>query len=166
MMVFIKIFLFNAYFQAPFALMVTTIVIMMYAFARPFESTELDRLQMCLLVCELFTIVIGILFNTVEGAGPHQGANEACFFILFVTAMLLFCRASIQDLVRYRAWNKMASIAVEHNIKGLKPKAFSVNVMTPWLISIHEKQDKQNLELLIRVIDAIKSELRIFVPRY
>ena len=39
LIVFIKVFMFDQYFQAPLALVVTMIVMLAYSFARPFEST-------------------------------------------------------------------------------------------------------------------------------
>ena len=157
LIVAVKIFMNDYYFQAPVALFVTLGMIMVYSFARPFESTELDRLQTMLLSCECTTLILGILFNTVEGAGDQNGSIQTLFFFMFIITMLFILWYTVRDLRRFLSWGRMADIATEHKIEGLKPKEFSDTVMSTWLHNVHQNNDHESLELLSKVISAIKS---------
>ena len=156
LIVFIRVFMFDQYFQAPLALVVTMIVMLAYSFARPFESTAIDRLQMSCIMCEALTLVIGILSSTVEGAEVYSAEVEACFFVVFSLTMLCVLYMSVSELKQYQKWGKIQEIGDEHAIQGLNPKKFVLGVFVPWLSLIHQTNNKADIQLFKQFVHDIK----------
>ena len=101
-----KIFLFNTFYQCPIAICVTLFLLALVvghflihircmaeftgnrqAFARPFESTMLDRLQTLVYSSQFCLLFIGLLFATDKGTTTLNSMLTAIFFGIFWTTV-------------------------------------------------------------------------------
>ena len=109
LMILCKWLLFNSFYQGPVALLVTGGILMAQCFARPFESTKLDRLQSACVITEFLIILLGILFTTHEGAETYQSQLIVIFYAILLSAVCgakswlcadIFCCVMKADLLR------------------------------------------------------------------
>ena len=134
--------------------MVLTIAIMLaQSYARPFESTDIDRLQTVCLSVEALMLLIGMLFGTLEG--QDRPSLIAMFFVVFGFTMVACILAAVGDVRKYNNIVRLTKIANERGIKGFNAKMFSIGVLNPWMSTA----DEDKLNLLQRFIEDYGREL-------
>ena len=111
--VMIKVFWHKNVYQLPLALLATFMFIMAQSFARPFDSTPLDRLQSMCLVSEFAFILIGILINS---SAYDVDTMTMFWFTVLVLSMFSVGLCICRDLQKYRIKEKIRATAAACNL--------------------------------------------------
>ena len=104
----IRVFMFQNFYQGPCAMVIVFAFIMAQNFARPFDSTTLDRLITCTNVVLFVEILIGVLFCTQHGTktttvtGDYHNSLETIFYIIFFVMLMVIFYILKSDVVRWR----------------------------------------------------------------
>lgn len=137
--IFVKVFLFDSFWQAPAGLIVTSIVVLAQAFARPFESVILDRLQTLCLWCEFVIIAVGILFGTVPGTTDAQLSLAYVFYSFFGATICVAGYCIFVDVRRFYKFQAISALSTTHEL-SINPKHFVVASLYPFLTGASESQ--------------------------
>jgi len=85
-MVMIKTFIFNSFYQCPLALTFTFFLMGAQAYAQPYASNVLDKLQSCAYTAQFIFLFFGLLFATEKGSND---LNELLTYGFFGTFFLM-----------------------------------------------------------------------------
>ena len=110
--------------------MVVTIgVLVAQAYANPFESTKLDRLQALCLVVEAAVLLIGMLFGTLEGEG--RTSLIVYFFIVIGIGFSSMALSAVADINKYYTLQRLTDAAKTKQIEHFAPKMFTTTILQP-----------------------------------
>ena len=127
-----KIFLFNTFYQCPIAIVVTLVMMVLQSFARAYESTMLDRLQMAGYSTQFCLLFLGLLFATDKGSSKLNNFLANTFFVMFWSMVVACSCAVYRDLKRYYRLDRLAAISAEHDL-GINPKEIVVSTLHAWV---------------------------------
>ena len=111
---------------------ITVTVVVLQAFALPFESVTLDKLQALILWTEFVLIAIGLMFGTEPGRGEWHGYLMLAFFAAFGFTAAIACLIIVRDILRYTKVQYIGSMNKKHDLK-INPKEFIVTTLYHWL---------------------------------
>lgn len=134
-------------------MVLTIAVLLAQTFARPFESTAIDRLQTVCLSVEALVLLIGMLFGTLEG--QDRTSLIAIFFVVFGCTICACIVAAVGDVSKYNIVVRLTKVASERGIKGFNAKMFSVGVLNRWM----NTADEDKLNLLQRFVESYGRKL-------
>ena len=106
-----KTFMLQEFGQGPGGLILVFGFTMAQCYARPFESTKLDRLMTFVQLVLAIEICIGILYCTERGSTDMQNTLTNILFVsIFALTVAIACVLAM-DVIRYRKLGKMRAIA-------------------------------------------------------
>jgi len=160
--VLIKVFLFNSFWQAPLAMMLTVFIILLQTFFTPFASTKLDRMQTVLLWSEFSIILCGILFGTKMGkpsnnhelGGDYEGAITVICELILWTAIVVVLIYIITDILRFRKTKHITKISAKHDL-SINCKHFGISVLYDWVVKVQHNEEELQM---FREMQAIRQK--------
>jgi len=141
-MVMIKTFVFNSFYQCPIALTFTFFLMGAQAYAKPYASELLDRLQTAAYSAHFIYLFFGLLFATEKGGNDLNDLLTNLFFAVFGIMFAMCLYMVVNDLKRYTRLQAVLSVNGEYKL-AINPKQWASTPLSKWLRFITDDPNNQ-----------------------